>query len=102
MSVIPGVASQTNLLALNATIEAAQAREAGRRLAVVAAEVTQLAGQTDRAMQEIAAQVDATQAIVRSVAEAARPVLAAAGPVARRSASIGAAVNRFLATLRAA
>jgi|GEM_PF-1005095 len=62
VSVINSIASQTNLLALNATIEAARAGEAGRGFAVVASEVKSLAGQTAKATEEIARQIEAVEA----------------------------------------
>ncbi|MDP8918374.1 MAG: methyl-accepting chemotaxis protein [Pseudomonadota bacterium] len=98
-NLIRSIASQTNLLALNATIEAARAGEAGKGFAVVASEVKDLAGQTAKATEEIARQIEAVQAASRetlvalgtvqaSVEDLAGVVSTVAGTISQQTAAV--------------
>lgn len=66
---ITDIAGQTNLLALNATIEAARAGEAGRGFGVVAAEVKNLASQSQRAAESIANIVSSAASSISQIVE---------------------------------
>ncbi|MDR3495219.1 MAG: HAMP domain-containing methyl-accepting chemotaxis protein [Ancalomicrobiaceae bacterium] len=92
VGLIRDIAGQTNLLALNATIEAARAGEAGRGFAVVASEVKALAGQTARATEEIAGQVDGIQSVSGEAVDAIQQVDATINQMAAIAQSIAEAM----------
>ncbi len=93
VDIIRGIAAQTNLLALNATIESARAGEAGRGFAVVANEVKGLAGQTAKATDEIARQIEDMQSTTREVVDAIDSIRAVIDRINSGSIAISAAVK---------
>ena len=93
VSVINEIAEQTNLLALNATIEAARAGEAGKGFAIVAAEVKNLAEQTNKSTEQIAAQVNAIQGRTTGAVNAIEGIIESIETLSKVSATIASAME---------
>ncbi|TVR97504.1 MAG: methyl-accepting chemotaxis protein [Rhodospirillales bacterium] len=93
VELIQDIAAQTNLLALNATIEAARAGEAGKGFAVVASEVKNLATQTGKATEEIAAQIGAIQSVSTDAATAINGIGGIIAQINEIATSIAAAME---------
>jgi methyl-accepting chemotaxis protein len=97
---ISSIAGQTNLLALNATIEAARAGEAGKGFAVVASEVKNLAAQTAKATEEIAAQIGGIQGSTEEAVQALHSITGTVERMNEVTTAIAAAVEEQGAATR--
>ena len=100
VQLIQDIAEQINLLALNATIESARAGEAGKGFAVVATEVKNLAEQTSRATEEIAAHIQDVQTVSREVLEVISVIRDSIGSVNEYVGGIASAVEEQSAVTR--
>ena len=98
VKVITSIAEQTNLLALNATIEAARAGEAGKGFAVVAAEVKELARESARTAEEIAALIESNLAQTTSAVEAIGEISAIIQSINEHQSTIAGAMEEQSAT----
>jgi len=98
VKVITSIAEQTNLLALNATIEAARAGEAGKGFTVVAAEVKELARESARTAQDIAALIESNQAQTTSAVEAISEISAIIQSINEHQSTIAGAMEEQSAT----
>jgi methyl-accepting chemotaxis protein len=99
VDIVKRISDQTKMLALNATIEAARAGDAGKGFAVVANEVKNLATQTEKAISDINAQIQAIQQATSSAVGAIEGIGGAIDEVSRLSSDISVSVEQQTAAI---
>ncbi|OSQ40771.1 methyl-accepting chemotaxis protein [Thalassospira mesophila] len=99
VDIVKRISDQTKMLALNATIEAARAGDAGKGFAVVANEVKNLATQTEKAISDINAQIQAIQQATSTAVGAIEGIGGAIDEVSRLSNDISASVEQQTAAI---
>ena len=99
VNLIAAIARQTNLLALNATIEAARAGEAGRGFAVVAQEVKALSAQTQKATDQIKANIAALQKNAGASIDAVQKIADVIGAIRPLFGTVAGATEEQVTTI---
>ncbi|MBI1275607.1 HAMP domain-containing protein [bacterium] len=93
VQLIQDIANQINLLALNATIESARAGEYGKGFAVVASEVKNLAQQTTKATEDVAAQIERIQGVATDVVGSMDKIKTSINQVSQYASGIASAIE---------
>lgn len=95
LDIVSELAEQTNILAINATIEAAGAGDAGRRFAVVADEIRELADRVAGSTKEIRTLIDDVRSAVNTTVMATETGSKAVDSGSRQFADVAVAFKQI-------
>ncbi|EKJ86970.1 methyl-accepting chemotaxis protein signaling domain protein [Leptospira meyeri serovar Hardjo str. Went 5] len=95
ISIVEGISDRVNLLSLNASIEAARAGSMGRGFAVVAGEVSRLADETARNIEEIKKVVKLSQVASKESLESMKKIISTNEDVKLKFEEISKVVQMF-------